>query len=290
MSKCSGRTPTVTVRSPLSAAAESASRLTGTTLLPNFTPPSVIGTSTRFMAGEPMKPATKRLAGRSYMLRGRVDLLEQTVLEYGDTVAHGHGLDLVVGDVHGGDAQAALEAGDLRTGPDAELGVEVGQRLVHEEDLRLTHDGAAHGDTLALTAGERLRLAAQVLGEVEDLGGVLDLLADLGLVDAGDLQREAHVVGDGHVRVERVVLEHHGDVPVLRRQVRDVAVTDADGAGVDVLEPREHAERGGLAAAGGADEDEELAVLDLDVELVDGGLVASPGRCGSPCRTKQWPW
>ena len=174
---------------------------------------------------------------------------------------------------------------DLRTGLDAELGVEVRQRLVHEEDLRLTHDGAAHRDTLALTTGERLRLAVQVLGEVEDLRGLLDLLADLGLVDAGDLEREAHVVGDGHVRVQRVVLEHHRDVPVLRRQVRDVAVTDADGAAVDVLETREHAQGGGLAAAGGADEDEELAVLDVDVELVDGGLGRSPGRSGSPCRT-----
>ena len=175
--------------------------------------------------------------------------------------------------------------GDLRTGRHAELGVQVGQRLVHEEDLRLTHDRAAHRDTLALTTGEGLRLAVQVLGEVEDLRGLLDLLPDLRLVDAGDLEREAHVVGDGHVRVQRVVLEHHGDVPVLRRQVRDVAVADADGAAVDVLQPREHAERGGLAAAGRTDQDEELAVLDVDVEPVDGGLGRRPGRPGSPCRT-----
>lgn len=191
------------------------------------------------------------------------------------TVAHGHGLDLVVGDVDGGDAEAALQRGDLRTGRDAELGVEVRQRLVHEEDLGLTHDGAAHRDTLALTAGEGLRLAGEVVREVQDLRRVLDLLADLGLRDTGDLEREAHVVGDRHVRVERVVLEHHRDVPVLGRQVRDVAVTDADGAGVHVLEPREHAERGGLAAAGGTDEDEELAVLDVDLQSIDGGLLGT---------------
>src|SRR3954468_17572243 len=206
-----------------------------------------------------------------HVARG-VDLLEQTVLEHGHAVAHRHGLDLVVGDVDGGDAETALERGDLRTRRHTELGVQVGQRLVHEEDLRLTDDGAAHRDTLALTTGERLRLAVQVLGEVEDLRGLLDLLPDLRLVDAGDLEREAHVVGDRHVRVERVVLEHHGDVPVLRRQVRDVAVTDTDGTAVDVLEPRQHAERGGLATAGRADQDEELAVLDVDVETVDGGL------------------
>ncbi|GMA87618.1 hypothetical protein GCM10025868_28680 [Angustibacter aerolatus] len=156
------------------------------------------------------------------------------------------------------------------------LGVEVRQRLVHEEHLRLADDRPAHRDALALTAGERLRLALEVLLEVEDLGGLLDALADLRLLDAGDLQGEAHVVGDAHVRVQRVVLEDHRDVAVLRRLVGDVAVTDEDAAGVDVLETREHPQGGGLAAAGGADEDEELAVLDLEVEGVHGGLVA-PG-------------
>jgi hypothetical protein len=41
---------------------------------------------------------------------------------------------------------------------------------------------------------------------------------------------EGQVLLDGHVRVERVVLEHHGEVPVLRRQVVDHAVADRDGA------------------------------------------------------------
>ena len=92
----------------------------------------------------------------------------------------------------------------------------------------LADDRAAHRDALALATGEGLRLAVEVRLEVEDLGGLLDPLADLGLVDAGDLEREAHVVGDRHVRVERVVLEHHRDVAVLGRQVGDVAVADAD--------------------------------------------------------------
>ena len=33
--------------------------------------------------------------------------------------------------------------------------------------------------------------------------------------DLAELQAERHVVVDGHMRVEGVVLEHHGDVPVL---------------------------------------------------------------------------
>jgi hypothetical protein len=52
-------------------------------------------------------------------------------------------------------------------------------------------------------------------GRFEDLGG-LRTRVDLGLGQAADLQAVGHVVVDAHVRVERVVLEHHGDVAVLR--------------------------------------------------------------------------
>ena len=107
-------------------------------------------------------------------------------------------------------------------------------------------------------------------------GRLVDPLADLVLRDAGDLQCEAHVVPDRHVRVERVVLEHHRDVAVLGRQLGDVAVADVDRAGGDVLEPGEHAQRGRLAAAGGTDQDEELPVLDLRSSSLTAGTV-EPG-------------
>ena len=100
--------------------------------------------------------------GRGVVERPRgVHLLQDTVEQHRDPVTHGHGLDLVVRDVDGGDAQLGLQGGDLDTGLHAELGVEVRQRLVHEEDLRLADDRPAHRDTLTLTTGERLRLAAR---------------------------------------------------------------------------------------------------------------------------------
>ena len=110
----------------------------------------------------------------------------------------------------------------------------------------------------------------QVLGQVEDLRRGLNALADLGLRNSRDLEREAHVVRDGHVGVQRVGLEHHRDVAVLGLNVGDVAVANPDLALVDVLEAREHAQRRGLSAARGANENEELTVFDEDVELVDG--------------------
>jgi len=70
------------------------------------------------------------------------------------------------------------------------------------------------------------------------------------------------------VRVERVGLEDHGDVAVLRRHVVDDPVADPDLSLGDRLQAGEHAQRCRLAAAGGADQDHELLVLDLHVEVL----------------------
>ena len=110
----------------------------------------------------------------------------------------------------------------------AQLGVQVGERLVEEEDLRLAHDGAADGHALALAAGQGRGLALQELLDAQDLRGLLDALLDLRLGELAQLQAEGHVVVDGHVRIEGVVLEDHGDVPVLGRDVVDHAVADLD--------------------------------------------------------------
>ena len=73
------------------------------------------------------------------------------------------------------------------------------------------------------------------------------------------------------MRVERIVLEHHGDVAILGRQVVDHLAADADLAGRDVLETGQHSQQRRLAAAGRADKDDELAVLDFDVHALDDG-------------------
>ena len=93
---------------------------------------------------------------------------------------------------------------------------------------------------------------------------------DLFLGELAELEPERHVVVHGHVRVERVVLEHHRDVPLLRGDGVDDPVVDGDRAAADALETRDHPQSGGLPAAGRADEDDELAVLDVEVEVGDG--------------------
>ena len=55
----------------------------------------------------------------------------------------------------------------------------------------------------------------------------------------------------------------------LGGDVVDHALADLDRAARDVLEPGDHAQRRRLAAARGPDQHDELAVFDVEVEVVD---------------------
>ena len=98
----------------------------------------------------------------------RAVLLDAAVAHQHDVVGHGHGLDLVVGDVEHGDAEAALQRADLAPHLDAQLRVEIGERLVHQADRRLGDDRAAERDALLLAARELRGLALEQRLEAEN--------------------------------------------------------------------------------------------------------------------------
>ena len=202
-------------------------------------------------------------------LIGRADLLDDALVHDHHAVGQRHGLDLVVGDVDRGGAHLQMHLFDLGAHLHPELGIEVRQRLVEQEHLGVAHDGAAHGDALALAAGELLGLAVEQLRDVEDAGRLVHALLDLGLGKALEPQPERHVLEHGHVRVERVVLEHHGDVAVFGRHVVDHVAADQDLAVGDVLEPGDHPERRRLAAARWPDQHHELVVGDIEIDAAN---------------------
>ena len=196
-------------------------------------------------------------------------LLDHAVAHHDDLVGHRHRLDLVVGHVDRRGLQALVQLLQLGAHRHAQLGVEVRERLVEQEHLRVAHDAAPHRDALALAAGELARIAVEQLGEPEDRGGLRHARVDLGARALGEQHAEGHVVAHLHVRVERVVLEHHRDVALLRLHVVHDLAADRDLAAADLLEPRDHAQQRRLAAARGPDQHRELAVGDVDVDAAD---------------------
>ncbi len=165
--------------------------------------------------------------------------------------------------------QLLVQARQLQTHLHAQRGIEVGQRLVEQEDLGVTHDSAANGDTLALAAGQLSRLAFEQRFQLQGAGGCLDLARYFLFVRAGEIQGEGHVLAHRHVRIERVGLENHGQVAFGRADIGDVAPVQFDPAAADLLEPGDQAQQGGLAAAGWANKDHEFSITNVQVYAFD---------------------
>ena len=202
-----------------------------------------------------------------YLLR-RTDLLDVAILHDNDTIAQRHGFGLVVGNVHKRGVDVLTQLDELSAHLVTQFGVEVTQRLVHEEYLRMTHDSAADGNTLSLSAGERFGLSLQILGDAEDLRRLFDFFVDLRFGDLAQLESERHVFIHGHVRVERVVLEDHRDVAIFGSDVVDESVADVEFTLGDLFQTGDHAQSCRLAAARGPDQYHKLFVRDFKIELL----------------------
>ena len=72
-------------------------------------------------------------------------------------------------------------------------------------------DGAADGDALALAARQLLGPAVEQFVEFENARRFGDLPGNLVLGHTGELEGEAHVLPDRHMRIKRIGLEDHGD-------------------------------------------------------------------------------
>ena len=70
-----------------------------------------------------------------------------------------------------------------------------------------------------------------------------------------------------------VVLEHHADIALGGVQIVDAGVVKVEIPALDGVKARDHAQQRGLAAAGGAQECEELAAPDAQCEVFDHGVV-----------------
>src|ERR1700694_4095299 len=146
-----------------------------------------------------------------------------------------------------------MQASQLDAGFHPKLRIEVRQGLVEEKGQRLADDGAPEGDALPLTARELCRLSIEQWLQSERYGDGLNALLDYRPRLLPNAEPEAKVLSHRHVGIERVVLEHHCDVALLRREVGDVAVANSDHAVAHSLEPGHQTQHGRLAAAGRTD-------------------------------------
>src|SRR6266851_591677 len=207
------------------------------------------------------------------LLRG-ADLRDAHAIENDDAIGHDHRFLPVMRDMHGGDAEGLLQCLDLVAHLLSDPRVEIGQRLVEQQDLRIDGQRAAECDALPLTAGECRYLAHAEPVEPQHHEQLSHSPSDLSAADAPQFQAVTDVLRHRHVRPERIGLEHHRDVALVRRQPGDVAAANRYRAAYYGDEPANGAQQGGLAAARRSQKRYELAACSPERDMVEHAVCA----------------
>jgi hypothetical protein len=92
---------------------------------------------------------------------------------------------------------------------DAHLVVEIGHRLVEQQQRRVDRQRTAERDALPLSARQLRDGARAEALHLQQRQHFVDAAGDLVLAGTAHLEPVADVAGNGHVRPERVRLEHH---------------------------------------------------------------------------------
>ena len=175
-----------------------------------------------------------------------------------------------MGDVGHGQRQTLLQGPDLFAHLAAQAGIEVGQGLIKQQHIRLQHQGAGQGHALLLAARQLAGQALVKVNQAHILQGVQRPGTRIRLGHTGHLQAIAHVLDHVHVREQGVALKHHADIALGGAQRGDIFAPHDDPARRGRLQPGNHAQRGGFAAAGRPQNGGERALADFKADAFDG--------------------
>ena len=167
-----------------------------------------------------------------------------------------------------------MQPADLRTHLQPQRGVQVGQRLVHEHQRRFRHDRPRDGHPLLLPAGQLRRVLVRLAGQPHQPQRLVHPPGPLGPRDLPHGQAGRGVAPHGQVREQGVVLEHHAETALLRRQLVDAPAVEHDLPVGQRQQPGQAVQRGRLAAAGRPEQRHELAAPDRQVHALQRDVVA----------------
>ena len=89
------------------------------------------------------------------------------------------------------------------------------------------------------------------------------------------LKWEHDVLLHRHMRIQRIILKHHPDSPVFRRQIRHIVLSEENPSLSRFFQPADQVQHGAFPAAGWAKKCNKLPVRDLKIEIIDGNHVGT---------------
>ena len=144
--------------------------------------------------------------------------------------------------------------------------------LVEQDHVRVHGQSAGNGNALLLAAGKALGEHIGFIGQADTGQQLLGTLGSLLLaLELEQLRGQAEVLLDGQVGEEVEVLEHHAHLLAHGVNVGFVhfhALKFDAAAGGD-LQPVQAAQERGFAAAGGADQADHIAAVNVNVDALE---------------------
>ena len=154
--------------------------------------------------------------------------------------------------------------------------VERGERLVHQQDVGIDRERTRERHALALAAGQFMRIAAGIAGQLDQRERGFRLFPPLGRAEAPVLEAEADIAHD--LAPGQQPRDPGTPSPPAAARRRDASDGHASGGGRQ--QPRDHAQQGGLADAGRADDGHEPPGRNVEAEVAQhlGGLTVAMER------------
>jgi hypothetical protein len=145
----------------------------------------------------------------------------------------------------------------------AQRRIEVREWFIEEEDRRPPEERPAKDDSLLLPPGQLGWQAVEEIFEVQQPHNFVQIdRCD------GPAPGEYEVVPDPEMGIQGWPLEDEGDIPAVWRQPGHIAAVNADAPGCGCFEPGDESQGRRLAAAGGADDGQEFAIGDVEIEAI----------------------
>ena len=181
-------------------------------------------------------------------LLGASRLLEDPLVHHRHSIAHHHGLRLVMGDVDEGRSHVRLQGLQLHFHMLPKLGVQCAERFVQQQDCGVEHQAPGYGDALFLPARKLADLLLPRIGKPHPFEHVVHLPGDPAVLFPSPPQPEGHVFKDVHHGEKSKVLENEVNGPPVRRNAAHVLAVEQYGSPVLPIKTGDHAQEGRLAA------------------------------------------
>ena len=147
-----------------------------------------------------------------------------------------------MGHVDGGNSQLVLYFLDHLAHLHAELGVQVAQGFIHQQDAWLDGQGAGQRHALLLPAGKPLGKPVLIFFDFHQTQKLLRPFFYLILRQFPVLETEGNVLFHGQMRENRIVLEHHADVALFWRQIVNLLVVEIKVSALNGVESGDHSQ------------------------------------------------